>query len=117
MAVEVCPSVTMVCRTALPTDSACENFLYCYRAWDPARVGGRDELAQGHEQQRGVKHVGVVVLDERSAVGDCEATMFSQTRFEQRQRRTPDKPREVDAELPHHQAQGVLSQSLCHSKV
>jgi hypothetical protein len=33
MAVEVCPSVTMVCRTALPTDSACENFLYCYRAW------------------------------------------------------------------------------------
>jgi hypothetical protein len=26
-AVEVCPSVAMVCRKALPTDSACENFL------------------------------------------------------------------------------------------
>jgi hypothetical protein len=35
---------------------------------DPAQVGGRDELAQGHEQQRGVEHVGVAVLHERQAV-------------------------------------------------
>ena len=36
---------------------------------EPARVGGRDELAQGHEEQGGVEHVGVVVLDERPATG------------------------------------------------
>ena len=34
---------------------------------DPARVGGRDELAQRHEQQRGVEHVGVVVLEASSS--------------------------------------------------